>query len=246
MNFKKFEKEFQGKKIDFDNYAGFQCADGARVWVEDRNGWNMKSTWFKPYQGNGRYGDDGVLDGFYSFRDGHQSVVANREGVDKAGRKYKIEVIKKESDLKQGDLVFTSGSNQWGHVGIFVTRRSEVPNTFQLFDMNGDNPKRPAFWWSNYDKSTFRGAMRKIYIGDKPKPKPKPTPPKPKPPQKEYWTIQGRPGQKFWRSEVIQQIINAGKLKGTWQDYNDVFNKLNPIPTGGYPVGQKVEIPKSK
>jgi len=244
MNLHNFQTKWNGKQLDFDRYAGVQCADGARQWIEDKDGWNIKSAWFKPYQGNGKYGDDGVLDGFYSFKDGHQSVVANREGTDRSGKKYKVEIINNLKDCKPGDLVFTTGSNQWGHVGILIVLE-KLPGKFQLFDQNGDNPKRPAFWWSNYNNSTFVGALRKVLINEKPKPKPTPTPPKPKPkPKPKLWTIKGE--RKLWRSEAIQQIINAGLLSGTWQQYDQEFNKLNPIPTGGYVPGQVVKIPKSK
>lgn len=176
MNIDNFQTKFQGKAVDFDKYAGVQCADGARYWVEDVDGWNMPSAFFRPYEGNGRYGDDGVLDGFYSFKAGHQSIVANRQGKDRAGKEYRIDIINNQNDLQRGDLVFTTGSNQWGHTGIFVGRDGKIPNTFQLFDTNGANPKRPAFWWSNYNNSTFVGALRKVEIN-----RPTPTPPKPKP-----------------------------------------------------------------
>ena len=79
MNIDNFQIKWNGKLLDFDKYAGVQCADGARQWVEDKDGWDMESAFFKPYRGNVKYGDDGVLDGFYSFKSGYISVVKNRE-----------------------------------------------------------------------------------------------------------------------------------------------------------------------
>jgi hypothetical protein len=160
MNIDQFQEEYKGKAIDFDRYAGVQCADGAREYIE--KSWKIKSAWFKPYAGNGQYGDDGVLDGFYSFRDGYISVVENREGADFDGQSYKIEIISNLNEVQRGDVVFTTGTNQYGHVGVFVGRDNSIVNTFQLFDQNGANPKSPAFWWSNYNNSTFVGALRKI------------------------------------------------------------------------------------
>jgi hypothetical protein len=160
MNVDQFQENYKGKAIDFDKYAGVQCADGAREYIE--KSWKIKSAWFKPYAGNGQYGDDGVLDGFYSFRDGYISVVENREGVDFGGQLYKIEIISNLNEVQRGDVVFTTGTNQYGHVGVFVGRDNSIVNTFQLFDQNGANPKSPAFWWSNYNNSTFVGALRKI------------------------------------------------------------------------------------
>lgn len=162
MNIDQFQDEYKGKAIDFDRYAGVQCADGAREYIE--KSWRIKSTWFKPYAGNGQYGDDGVLDGFYSFRDGFISVVESREGNDFDGQLYKIDIISSLNEVQRGDVVFTTGSNQYGHVGVFVGRDNSIVNTFQLFDQNGANPKSPAFWWSNYNNSTFVGALRKTIL----------------------------------------------------------------------------------
>src|SRR6056297_711432 len=238
MNFKAFEKFWQGKKIDFDNYAGVQCADGARQWIEDIHGWNVKSAWFKPYKGNGRYGDDGVLDGYYSWRDGYQSVVEKNEGIDRNGKKYKIINIDKLKDCKQGDLIFTSGSNQWGHVGILLMLE-KLPGKFQLFDTNGNNPKRPAFWWSNYNNSTFKGGMRKVLIEDKPeKPKPTPTPPKPKPKPPAQKTYTVKPGDSLWA--IAQRELGNGNRWG------ELHNK-NKSVIGNDPAlirpGQKLILP---
>lgn len=173
MNIDNFQIKWNGKLLDFDKYAGVQCADGARQWVEDKDGWDMESAFFKPYHGNGKYGDDGVLDGFYSFKAGHISVVKNREGIDRKGKKYRIDVINNLKDCKAGDLVFTTGSNQWGHVGILIVLE-KLPGKFQLFDENGSGVGRPAFWWSNYENRTFVGAMRKVFLDTKPKPNPTP------------------------------------------------------------------------
>ena len=181
MNIDNFQIKWNGKLLDFDKYAGVQCADGARQWVEDKDGWNMESAFFKPYHGNGKYGDDGVLDGFYSFKAGHISVVKNKEGIDRKGKKYRIDIINNLKDCKAGDLVFTTGTNPWGHVGILIVL-DKFPGKFQLFDENGNNIKRPAFWWSNYENKTFVGAMRKVFLDTKPKPTPTPPePPEPKP-----------------------------------------------------------------
>lgn len=199
MNIDNFQTKFKGKLVDFDKYAGVQCADGARYFIEDIDGWNLQSAFFKPYEGNGRYGDDGVLDGFYSFRAGHQSVVASRTGKDKAGKDYRIDIISSHNDLQRGDLVFTTGSNQWGHTGIFVGRDKNIPNTFQLFDTNGANPKRPAFWWSNYNNSTFVGALRKVETGQ-------PTPP---PAQRTYTVKRGDTMSRI----ALQQLGNANRYK---------------------------------
>ena len=98
-------------------------------------------------------------------------------------------------------------------------------------------------WTNPYDQWSFYGD-RSIQFKSAEKPKPTPTPPKPKPPApkpQRTWKIQGN--RQLWRSEAIQQIINAGLLKGTWQQYDQEFNRLNPIPTGGYRPGQIVKIP---
>lgn len=167
MNIDNFINRFKGTVSDFDGYAGIQCADLARIWIEDIDGWNCQSLYFKPYISNGKYGDDGVLDGYLSFKAGFLSVI-NKEGNDKSGKRYKIEIIEDINQLKPGDLVFTNGVNQFGHVGIFVGRDGMVPGIFQLFDQNGSNPKSPAAWWSNYQNSTFVGALRKTEVDDKP------------------------------------------------------------------------------
>ena len=39
------QDEYKGKAIDFDRYAGVQCADGAREYIE--KSWRIKSAWFK-------------------------------------------------------------------------------------------------------------------------------------------------------------------------------------------------------
>lgn len=75
------------------------------------------------------------------------------------------------------------------------------------------------------------------------KPVPKPTPASPVQLDGEFYTVQ-RGG---WRSEVIQEIINAGIWKGSWQDWITVFNALNPkTPKGGWRPGDKVSIMKLK
>jgi len=247
MNLDSFQKYWNGKKIDFDRYAGVQCADGVRQWIEDIHGWNIKSAWFRPYKGNGRYGDDGVLDGYYSWKDGYQSVVDKNEGVDRNGKKYKIINIDRLEDVKAGDVVFTTGSNEWGHTGIFIVH-NKLPGKFQLFDTNGNNPKRPAFWWSNYNNSTFKGAMRKVLIDDKPKPEkpkpPKPTPtpppapkpPKPKPKPQKTYTV--KPGDSLWR--IAQRELGNGNR------WTEIYN-LNKKVIGNNPSlirpGQKLILP---
>lgn len=46
-----------------------------------------------------------------------------------------------------------------------------------------------------------------------------------------------------WRSQVIQEIINAGIWSGTWKQNQEEFNRLNPItPTGGWRSGSIVNF----
>lgn len=61
----------------------------------------------------------------------------------------------------------------------------------------------------------------------------------PEPDKKEYFTVK----KGGWRSQVIQEIIDAGIWSGTWQDNRVKFDELNPkTPTGGWRAGQKVRI----
>lgn len=236
MNVSAFENQHQGKGYSEGGYY-IQCVKGGKVFIEDPNGWDMPATVFRPYAGNGEYGNDGALDGFYSFRDGFQSVVLNREGVDRSGRRYRIDIINDQNQLQRGDLVFTTGRDQYGHVGVFVGRDGNIPNTFQLFDQNGDNSKSPVFWWSNYNINTFVGAMRKVFL-DQPQP-PTPQPPVESP---EFYTVK----QGGWRSQVIQEIINDGIWQGTWQQNQPKFDQMNPItPQGGWRPGDQVRIKPS-
>jgi hypothetical protein len=46
-----------------------------------------------------------------------------------------------------------------------------------------------------------------------------------------------------WRSQVIQEIINAGIWQGTWQENQPNFDRLNPItPQGGWSSGEVVRV----
>ena len=46
-----------------------------------------------------------------------------------------------------------------------------------------------------------------------------------------------------WRSQVIQEIINAGIWQGTWQENQANFDRLNPVtPQGGWSAGEVVRI----
>jgi hypothetical protein len=232
MNMDQFQNENQGKAYAEGNY-GVQCVKGGKVWIESPHGWDMPATVFRPYAGNGSYGDDGALDGFYSFRDGFQSVVLNREGIDRSGRRYRIDIVSDQNQLQKGDLVFTTGRDQYGHVGVFVGRDVNVPGTFQLFDQNGLNPRSPAFWWSNYNVSTFVGAMRKVFL-DQPQ-----STPIPQPTDKRFYTTK----YGGWRWNVVQEIINAGIWGGTPGDNLPNFNRMNPVtPQDGWSPGEVVRI----
>jgi hypothetical protein len=91
-------------------------------------------------------------------------------------------------------------------------------------------------WSTPYDQWSFYND-RSIAFIDNSKPKP------PAPVQRTYTLKAQGTKRRFWRSEAIQQIINAGLLKGTWQQYDQEFNKLNPIPAGGYNAGQIIKLP---
>jgi hypothetical protein len=66
------------------------------------------------------------------------------------------------------------------------------------------------------------------------------TTPTPQPPaDNRFYTVQ----QGGWRSQVIQEIINAGIWSGTWQENEPKFLELNGLPPqGGYTAGMQVRI----
>ena len=66
------------------------------------------------------------------------------------------------------------------------------------------------------------------------------TTPTPQPPaDNRFYTVQ----QGGWRSQVIQEIINAGIWQGTWQENEPKFLELNGLPPqGGYRAGMQVRI----
>jgi hypothetical protein len=160
MNIHAYFAKMAGRTIDFDGAYGFQCADVIRHFIEDKDGWNTKSYIFTPFAGNGKLGDNGVLDGFKSFEAGVLSIV-DRRGIDKKGSHFEVRVIKNHRDLKEGDIVFFD-IGKYGHAGIF-TNLNKVPNKIEVFDQNskgfGD-----ACSWNNYDITLFAGALRKVII----------------------------------------------------------------------------------
>lgn len=175
-NFGNFLNRFKGKNIDFDGYAGNQCADLPRKYIEDDDGWACQSYYYRPFTGNGAYGNDGVLDGFLSFEAGQQSIV-QREATDRKGKKFKVEIIKDVNNWVEGDIVFfqTSNPKGYGHVGL-RTNSDKVPGNVEIFDQNFDG-KGGVCWWHNLPKSQFVAALRKTYIEEPPTPPTPPTPP---------------------------------------------------------------------
>jgi len=227
LNIDQFQEQYKGTAIDFDGYAGVQCADGVRIYIEECQ--RLESTWFKPFAGNGKHGDDGVLDGFLSFKNNETSIYTKRSGKDKDGNDYKLEIIDNVKLLQRGDVVFTTGANQWGHTGIFVGNDSNFSNTFQLFDNNGVNERSPAFWWSNYHNNTFVGAIRKVITSAKIEVVVKP---------EELKTYKVKAGDSLWK---IAQTQLGNPVR-----HNEIYN-LNKALIGSNPnlikIGQILVLP---
>lgn len=131
-------------------------------------------------------------------------------------------------------------------IKIFLS--NGLAHWLSLIDVQGDtliciDPNNPAIN-TNISRSQVAGSAFFSYT---PLTKPNPTPPAPS--NQELYTFRNSLGltRAIWRSDVIQEIINAGIWQGTWQQNADTFNRLNPsTPQGGYRAGNVVRIADPK
>ena len=111
MKLDEFVNKYNGSKVDFDNYAGYQCVDLFRQYSKDVNG--------TPHTG----AVDGAKDLFLN----HEKLL----------QKDYYKKVGKTSMPKPGDVAVwgESPTNKYGHVAIVLSQLS--PDTLIVFEQNG-------------------------------------------------------------------------------------------------------------
>ena len=125
--------------------------------------------------------------------------------------------VKVGQKVKSNDVLGLSG----GATGTWGAGLSNGPH-LHIGLFVGGKPTDPLPW------------LEKSYsTASQPTPSPQP------PADNRFYTVQ----QGGWRSQVIQEIINAGIWQGTWQENEPKFLELNGLPPqGGYRAGMQVRI----
>ena len=125
--------------------------------------------------------------------------------------------VKVGQKVKSNDVLGLSG----GATGTWGAGLSNGPH-LHIGLFVGGKPTDPFPWLEKSYSTAFQ-------------PTPTPQPPA----DNRFYTVQ----QGGWRSQVIQEIINAGIWQGTWQENEPKFLELNGLPPqGGYRAGMQVRI----
>ena len=137
MTFEEFVKKFNGKKVDFDNYAGAQCVDLARQYWKDVDGIKEHTG---PCATSG-----GAKDLFLDY---HKMPLE---------KKYFYRIPKNKKFI-QGDAVIwgETEKNKFGHIALYA---GEIDNSLVVFEQDGFSQDGAKF--NIRSKEGLLGCLRK-------------------------------------------------------------------------------------
>lgn len=134
-------------------------------------------------------------------------------------------------------LVGNTSDGRYNSLSLISRDLFNSPNWFNPVGWEEVLNSNPHLRTGNYNNIP---AGQNIFKPSSSQPAPNPIP-TPEPPQssEQYFTVIRGP----WRSNVIEEIIDAGIWQGSWHDNSAVFDSLNPVtPQGGWKAGQQVRI----
>lgn len=212
MNHQEFKNKYIGKSFDFDGAAGAQCADVAKAYVAEVHGKKWREIGSYPTNG-------GVINAFYNY-----------PNCFIYGEDYEL-IENNPNDFSQiplqGDLIVWGDyelTSEFGHIAVVD---SASKNGFSSIDQNWNAGNGLHTQIVNHN---YRGILGWLRL------------------RTQEEVVQTNDGGLYqvknggWRSQVIQEIIDAGLWFGTWQENEQKFFELNGTvtPTGGWKSGDFV------